>query len=95
MKQPNRLTRKEKIAMAEITDVPLSFDSPDSASVVRASYDPRTAQLTVELKRTRGITATYIYDSYPSKEWIDFEAAPSKGKFFAGRIRPLYSGRQI
>jgi hypothetical protein len=70
---------------------PLSFDSPDSAMIIRAEYDPTTQVMTVEFKRPG--SNVYVYGGIEPKLWQDFEQAASKGTFFARRIRPLYVGR--
>ena len=67
--------------------IPLSFESPESSSILSASYDPDTRLLTVVLK-----TGTYTYEGFPEAKWEDFVEAESKGKYFAHYIRPLFYG---
>lgn len=74
-------------------DCPLSFESPESSTIEGAHYDPTTLTLTVNFKRQEKerTAAVYIFPDVPPQEWDDFLAAPSKGSFFARRIRPIYS----
>lgn len=92
MKQPKRPTRKAKIIMAELAamETPLSFESPDSASIEKASYDPKTETMLVTLRPGK----TYGYGNIPAATWKQFVDAPSKGKFFQSAIRPNHLGRK-
>lgn len=81
--------------MSEQTETPLSFESPESSTIERASYDPDTQTLTVEFKRApKDKTDTiYTYSGVSAETWEAFEQAPSKGTHFVKRIRPLHAGR--
>lgn len=93
MKQPKRATKAEKQSAVEVPpDVPISFESPDSSSIVGASYDADTQKMIVIFKR-QSSTSTYLYEGVPAYRWADFTKAESKGKFFGTFIRPLYTGR--
>lgn len=70
------------------------FDSPESSAVARAEYDSAQQVLIVELRRKDGADR-YQFSGVPQKDWDDFEQAPSKGFFFATRIRPMYHGRKL
>lgn len=70
---------------------PLSFDSPESKLIRRASYDELTQVLTVEF----AAGTTYTYGHVPSDIWHDFEQASSVGAFFNQVIRPMFAGKQV
>lgn len=69
-----------------------SFESPESTSIIRASYDSDTEVLSVEFKRSETTTMTYDYANVPPKMWEEFSMSESKGSFFGRFIRTLYSG---
>lgn len=91
-KQPKRKTRAEKVeevAGGAVIDTPLSFTSPDSATILSASYDPDTETMIIAFKHGK----SYVYNPIAAALWAEFEMAHSKGTFFAKRIRPIYAGR--
>lgn len=78
-------------------DVPLRFDSPESSTVLAAIYNPAESVLTVHFKRGKRdkTPRVYTYTGYPSREWVKFVQAESKGQFFATFIRPYYQGQAV
>lgn len=96
-KRPTHKSEQEQVAAAETaaqsTDLaetlPMAFESPDSAIVKGAHYDPRTHQLTVDINGQ-----DYTYEAVSLEDWEEFLHAESKGRFFSARIRPLYVGRK-
>lgn len=87
---------KRKPLETVVADVPLTFQSPESSNIARAEYDPDCRQLSVEFKRQdKGASVTFLYPGFPLSLWIEFFQADSKGKFFASRIRPLYTGTAV
>lgn len=74
----------------DLTDIPLSFESPESSSLTGASYDPDCRQLTVEFKDGK----RYDYPGIEPQTWMAFMEAGSKGSYFMRNIRPLYAGKK-
>lgn len=74
-------------------DTPLSFESPESSSIVQASYDPDTLVLTVQFRRDRDAPDIWVYTGIQPQLWTEFLEAGSKGHYFASRIRPLHPGK--
>lgn len=97
-KNPKRKTRAEKVA--EVADViitnliPRSFESPESSTIIRATYDPETLTMRVTFKKVP-VEATYQYNKFPAETWVDFEQAESKGVYFSKFIRPFYVGHPV
>lgn len=82
------------------TEVPNSFESPESSSVAGASYNFETQQMRVRLLRVIVTGAppdekSYAYEGVPPHLWADFVAAASKGQFFNARVRPIFVGRKL
>lgn len=71
--------------------MPLSFDSPESKLIARASYDPNTQSMIVHFSAG----TTYGYSGISADLWQDFEQAVSKGSFFGKVIRPMYAGKPV
>lgn len=71
-----------------------SFESPESALIVSARYDPSTFEMWLTMKSKQG-ESLYQYAGFPSDLWQEFQAAPSKGQFFSAHIRPLFSGHKV
>lgn len=69
-----------------------SFESPESTSIIGASYDTDTEVLSVEFKRSETATMTYDYAGVPPRMWEEFAASESRGSFFGRFIRTMYSG---
>lgn len=75
----------------EDTPIPLEFSSPDSAVVMGATYDPGQQVIRVQIRnRVTGESDTYRGGGVPLELWLEFEAAQSKGSFFAKFIRPMF-----
>jgi hypothetical protein len=55
----------------------------DSSAISSVGYDPRSRTLEVEFSSG----AVYDYFGVTGRVWTSFLDAPSKGKFFARRIR--------
>ena len=72
--------------------LPLFFDSPESSNISSASYEPDAERLTVRFQRGAGFTPCYHYTGISLALWHDFFHAPSKGRFFAEAIRPMFHG---
>jgi hypothetical protein len=58
----------------------------DSTNIISAGYDPATETLELEFKG--GVV--WQYPHFPEQMWYEFEASPSKGKYFASQIRPRF-----
>lgn len=69
------------------------FEAKESSNVGWARYDAATGTLEIDFRDSKGNrVSTYKYANYPPEEWARFNAAPSKGKFFAYEIRPKFTG---
>lgn len=71
----------------------MSFTSPDSSTIVAATYDPDAELMKVHFRRKGGVVL-YHYKKVPFDLWERFAAADSKGAFFNREIRPIYDGIQ-
>jgi hypothetical protein len=90
MVKQRRRTRKVKILMGGLlAGVPLSFDSPDSALISKADYDPETEVATVTM-----LGQVYRY-SFPPEVWVAFESATSKGSYFNANINRIFKGVRV
>ena len=70
-----------------------SFESKGSSNVGWARYDEAKHLLEVDFKNGAGVkTSTYLYADFPPELWERFQAAESKGRFFAYEIRPKFKG---
>ena len=58
----------------------------DSTNIISIGYDPMTQTLEVEFKNA----VVWQYSNVPECIWMEFEASPSKGKYFASQIRPRF-----
>jgi hypothetical protein len=87
----NGLLYEEDVVMnTQKSEIPLSFLSPESSSVVSASYEPDVERLTVILMPAK----TYVYLHISQAKWKGFVEAESKGSYFAHEIRPFYPGKR-
>lgn len=77
-----------------INTLPARFDSPESSTILAASYDEATATLTVHFKRGKSdkTAGVYRYDHFPRELWQRFVEAESKGSYFVQHIRPVFAG---
>lgn len=87
IKSPKRRPKPEPIT---VSDVPGSFDSPESSYIHSATYDASTETLRVTFRS--GEQPTYEYNKFELAKWLEFYEAVSKGKYFLGRIKPFYTG---
>jgi hypothetical protein len=53
-----------------------------SSHITGASYDDETQELSVSFKN-----GTYLYSNVPDEVALDFESAPSAGKYFDTNIK--------
>jgi len=67
------------------------FDCPDSSTVSRAAYHPRSEIMRIWFRNGK----SYIYTGVSIEAWEKFSTAPSKGKHVAESIRPRYDGVNI
>ncbi len=92
-KRPKRTSQKEVAAASQQTAVedtiPYYFTSPESSTIVDAAYHPDTETLCVKFRHDNSI---YCYGKFPHLLWEEFLTAPSKGKFFSSRVRPIFTG---
>lgn len=79
---------KKKMAKVGAPEIPTSFQSPESSSVVGATYDHTSGHMTVFFVRG----PVYDFDHIPLATWASFAMSTSKGSYFNHMIRPLYSG---
>lgn len=75
-----------------LQSIPLSFDSPESSTLLRAVYDPTTLVLEVIFKHQ---LMAYRYFEVPVLVWEGFLRAKSRGQFFQQRIRPLFTSERV
>lgn len=68
-----------------------AFDSPESANIAGARYDPDTETMVITFKGGKD----YAYNKFPEIDWRLFEEAPSKGKHFSNYIKPFWTGRAL
>ena len=72
------------------------FESKESSNLGWARYDEAKQTLQVDFKAKNGTKySTYEYENFSPDMWAQFNAADSKGKFFAYVIRPHYKGVKI
>lgn len=88
------------------TDDPIQTVDCDKSSTLRwARYSPHLQLLKIDFKnpKTGTINATYEYCAFSPMDWAAFQAAESKGKYFAAFIRnakdaqgdPKYPARRV
>ena len=77
-------SRRRALASAEPTVSPLRFVSPESSTILGASYHPDTERLLVTF-RSNG--STYAGGPCSRELWDAFEASESKGRFYQTHIR--------
>lgn len=69
------------------------FTADKSSNVGWARYDSETQVLEIDFRNAAGEKAsTYTYAGFPPEDWAAFQAAESKGKHFAYKIRPAFKG---
>lgn len=86
------ITRKVKEVLSDLPD---SFESPESSLIAGASYNKKTWELLVRFKRTREESDTYGYQSISPALWKGFVESPSKGAYFNQNIRPIAQGKLV
>jgi hypothetical protein len=62
----------------------------DSSAIRSMGYDPSSRTLEVEFRSG----AVYDYFGVTSRLWASFQAAPSKGTFFARKVRDRFPFQQ-
>lgn len=62
-----------------------------SSVIVRALYDASNQELAVTFVSGR----TYIYENIPPEVALEFQSAPSQGRYFNWRIRDQYPFREL
>lgn len=82
---------RKTIPPSELPDIPNSFDSPDSSTVIGATYDKETRKMRVNFRHG----TDYFFDDIEPDLWRDYVMAHSKGSFFSSRIRPFFAGRKV
>jgi hypothetical protein len=72
------------------------IDCKESATLHWARYDATKRTLQVDFRGKDGEKqSTYEYADFPEEIFAQFNAATSRGRFFAARIRPKYKGTKI
>lgn len=72
------------------------FAAETSSNVHWARYNESTSTLEIDFRGKDGAKkSTYRYENFPAEAWAQFNAASSKGLFFAKKIRPRYTGVKI
>lgn len=93
---PKKAQRIKEVHSAPVqSDIPGSFQSPESSTISQGVYDSSTQTLRIYFKRANGREDCYIYNKFPSEVWADFVNAESKGRFFQMCVRPSYAGRLL
>jgi len=87
---PAEVSQRHDDIQAE--DIPTSFESPDSRSVISGTYDIDTETMVLTFRRGVTHTITYQYNGFPLKVWVGLAQAESKGTYFARNIRPMFQG---
>ena len=73
-------------------EIPMSFVSPESSNIAGASFNPETSTLVVQFRGHIGQPdRLYAARDFTLAQWQMFLDAPSKGKFFAEQIKPLFT----
>ena len=73
-----------------------TLEARDSSNVGWARYEEETRTLFIDFRGKDGQKqSTYRYADFPLERWLQFNAATSKGSFFAYNIRPHYTGVKI
>jgi KTSC domain len=67
------------------TEYDLAVDAQGAVSSQASAYDT-TGTLSVNFHSGR----TYTYLRVPESVWLDFLAAPSKGKYLHWKVKPFY-----
>lgn len=82
--------KKRKVLVVPSTrkHTPLSFSSPESTTIARASYRQDLEILTVEFKSRPGYK--YLYKKVSIEVYRAFRDAPSRGGFFQKNIKTQY-----
>lgn len=88
-----KTTRPIKAAIA--SKLPDAFESPESSSIARATYDESAKMLLVGIKKGPNLTQEYVYSGVEPHQWAEFVTAKSKGQYFNTRIRPLFAGKPL
>lgn len=91
---------KADIEVKRMGDFRLTFESPESSSILGASFNPDTGVVRVEFKLSdREVKAKKppkVYEGLISPElWLDWLSAESKGSFFNTNVRPIWGGKQV
>lgn len=65
------------------------FEAKESSNIKWARWYPDEERLEVDFRNqiTGAFTSTYTYQNFSSMDWEAFQAAESKGKYFAAAIR--------
>lgn len=71
------------------------FAAETSSNIYWARYDDSTRTLEIDFRSNGEKKSTYRYENFPAEAWAQFNAALSKGMFFAKEIRPRYTGVKI
>ena len=69
-------------------ELPPSFDSPESSTIIKAHYDSGQHMLLVTFVGDR----TYRHSGVSPELWKDFYEAISKGTFYNQHIRSQFAG---
>lgn len=77
--------------------VSYSFETPQSSNIARVAWEgtPSESGPQTELRVTFKHGGTYAYPGAPFQLYLDFKAAPSKGQFFAQRVRKQFQGVKL
>ena len=71
--------------------MPVDLDYSESSNIDHAEYDEETKVMTVFFLSG----SVYEYANVPKRQWGNYVAAPSKGRFFYHFIRTTYQYKRI
>ena len=87
----NRISKLKAAMLASARAAALAWavelQPVESSWLDKAGYDPETRTLTIRMKYSSDV---YEYQGVPEEVWRDFQAAESKGAFFAANIQNAY-----
>jgi len=62
-----------------------------SSVIASMAYEPQRGRLAIRFASG----AAYVYEGVPEETWRKFQAAASKGRYFAAEIRDRYPFRKL
>jgi hypothetical protein len=83
--------RRTAVNVSLPTETPDHFESPESSTIERAECVEGVLKVVFKRKASERSPKIYTCSEFPSDLWREWTQAPSKGGFFAQRVRPNFS----